>query len=88
MSQELLLDEVVSGFVWHLFRLKWEKYASSLHWLLVALDLAFIAPLALMAFYLKEDPQVREQSPAPPPAPAPNPSEESINAIVLALPGA
>ena len=56
-THALLLDEVLNGFVWELFIIKWTKYASKVHGWLILIDLCFLVPLATTAAFLKQAPE-------------------------------
>eukprot|EP00966_Prymnesium_polylepis_P113064 2615083-Prymnesium_polylepis.2 len=53
-TQELLLDNVMNGFVYSLFELKWARYASRFHHALLFFDGCYVVLLGLLCFALKQ----------------------------------
>ena len=55
-TTEMLLDSFMQGFIFKLFRKKWEHFAWRLHCVRIALDLSIIAITLVVAFNMKQAP--------------------------------
>lgn len=45
-TTNLIMDNVLNGFMWELFELKWSKFTHVMHWCFLALDLASSPPFS------------------------------------------